>query len=87
MSKVIEYVGFFQVVKDQVREGWTQFWGQASTPPPPIVEQGDDASSCPDRETNFRTKVKERLDRLKKQTVRRIDRSSSVDEDFSHLTR
>jgi hypothetical protein len=82
MSKVVEYVGFFHALKDQVKESWTQYWhsSDAST-----ADGGN--GFVDDRETNFRVKVKERLERLKKQSIRRIDRTSSVDEDFSHLTR
>jgi len=85
MSKVVEYVGFFHALKDRLKESWTQYWLSDSSGGNTGGSGGDGFAD--DRETNFRIKVKEKLERLKHQTIRKIDRSSSLDEDFSHLTR
>jgi hypothetical protein len=89
MSKVVEYVGFFHALKDRLKESWTQYWlsDSSGSGGVGISAAGGDGFADDDRETNFRIKVKEKLERLKHQTIRRIDRSSSLDEDFSHLTR
>ncbi|CAG7659647.1 unnamed protein product [Allacma fusca] len=72
MSKVIEYVGWVHALKDRLKENWTQFWH----------------SETEEKETNFRAKVKDKLEKLTQRTITRINHSSNNEEgDFSHLTR
>lgn len=74
MSRLVEYVGFFHLLRDQIRESWTQFRSSLNQ------TQTETLSS----ETNFRNKVKERLERFTNEAIRQIDKQ---DQDFSHLKR
>ncbi|ODM96455.1 Membrane-associated transporter protein, partial [Orchesella cincta] len=80
MSRVVEYVGVLHLLKDHVKETWTQFWANFSSSSD--VNGGED-----EKESNFRGRIKEKLERLKRQSIRIIDNSSNGQEDYSHLTR
>ena len=69
----MEYVGLFHTLKDRLRERWTQYW-----------YAGNDEE---EKETNFRAKVKDKLEKLKQRTISRINHSSTAEEDYGHLTR
>jgi len=84
MSKLTDYVGWWGVLRARVGEVWAGMLEQRqeseATGPTPEL----------DRETNFRIKVKEKLERLKVETIRKINSSatdSQEQEDFSHITR
>ena len=88
MSKVVEYVGFFHLLKDRVKESWTQFWLNRRKED----EVDGNGQQFPDleKETNFRKKVKEKLERLREETIRKINHSaqdSQDQQDFSHIYR
>lgn len=79
----MEYVGVLHLIKDHVKETWTQFWANISSP----AEATDGDERFSEHEINFRSRVKVKLDRLRQQSIRAIDSSSTEQDDFSHLTR
>jgi hypothetical protein len=86
MSKMLEYVGFLHLLKDRVREGWSQFWERSGSEEGQEGAGGGEGVST-ERETNFRKRVREKLDRLKEQTIRKINHSDQDQEDFTHIYR
>lgn len=83
----MEYVGVLHLLKDHVKETWTQFWANLSTPAAGETTGGAEGSLENKEETNFRSRVKVKLERLRQQSIRTIDNSSTDLEDYSHLTR
>ncbi|CAL8075117.1 unnamed protein product [Orchesella dallaii] len=79
MSRVVEYVGVLHLLKDHIKETWTQFWANYSSSSD--VNGGED-----EKESNFRGRIKEKLERLKQRSIQIIDNSSNGQEDYSHLT-
>lgn len=88
MGKVLEYVGLWHILKDRVRESWTGFWSDNRQQTTGSIDgQVGVGVGVDERESNFRERVKARCETLRTQSIRRIDRSSSQDQDYSHLTR
>lgn len=85
MSKLVQYVGILHVMKDHIKETWTQFW--ANLPNSSVNCGGDGGDSHDEKDINFRSRIKDKLNMLKQQSIRAIDSSSSDQEDYSHLTR
>jgi len=80
MSKVLEYVGVLQLLKDRLKDSWTQWRTGVSSEAANESAQGDHDGE------SLKKRVKQRVSRFTERTLRRID-STTNPEDFSHLTR